>query len=252
MNLSEYEQLQPNLRYDTVKGNPVHDLTFLTPNTQCQWRVQTLDTKEPDTIAWLHNMKRGDVLFDVGANMGQYSLIAAKLGLTVHAFEPESQNFALLCRNIGINHLGEHVTAWPLALSDKTGFDYFYVQSLQVGGSCSSYAEEVNFHLQPKKYAVRQGCAAVTMDEFSDAYGFPTHVKIDVDGLEHKVIAGMAATLCEVQSVLVELNTKLPEHRQIYDIMHDHGLHEDAATAEIARRKEGSFEGIGNVIFYRK
>ena len=252
MNISEYQQLQPNLRYDTVKNHPEFDLTFLTPNQQCEWRVQTLDTKEPDTIAWLHGMKRGETLFDVGANMGQYSLIVAKLGLTVHAFEPESQNFALLCRNIGINNLGECVTAWPLALSDKTGIDYFFVQSLQVGGSCSSYGVEVNFHLQPKKYAVRQGCAAITMDEFSDAYGFPTHVKIDVDGLEHKVIAGMAATLCEVKSVLVELNTALPVHNSIYAIMQDHGLYPDDKTADEARRKEGTFAGIGNVIFYRK
>lgn len=252
MNLKEYQQLQPNLKYTFSEPGLIHELTFLTPNEHCAWRVTSLDTKEPDTIAWLAKMKPGEVLFDVGSNMGQYALIAAKRGLRVHAFEPESQNFALLCRNIGINNLGNVVTAWPLALSDKAGFDFFYVQSLQVGGSCSSYGEAVNYHLQPKHYAVTQGCAATTMDAFSDAYGFPNHVKIDVDGLEHKVVAGMGATLALVDSVLVELNTALPEHMKIYEIMADFGLEPDVATAEIARRKEGSFAGIGNVIFYRK
>lgn len=244
MNLAEYETLQPNLKYNGI--------TFLTPNKQCAWRVETLDTKEPDTIAWLAKMKPEEILWDIGANMGQYSLIAATSGVTVHAFEPESQNFALLCRNIGINNLGGIVTAWPLALSDTTGFDYFWVQSLSVGGSCSSYGEAVNFHLQPKNYAVRQGAAAVTGDDFSDKYGVPTHIKIDVDGLEHKVVAGLGGILPLVKSVLVELNTALPEHMAIYGIMEDHGLFPDIATAEIARRKEGSFAGIGNVIFYRK
>lgn len=227
------------------------DLLFLTPNTQCAWRVETLDTKEPDTIAWLAKMKPGETLFDVGANMGQYSLIAAKRGVTVCAFEPESQNFALLCRNIGVNKLGALVQAWPLALSDKTGFDTFYTQSLQVGGSCSSYGESVDFHLRDKQYAVKQGCAAIKMDEFADRYGYPDHVKIDVDGLEHKVIAGMGATLNVVKSVLVELNTALREHREIYNIMLDHGLLPDVDAAEEALRKEGAFKGIGNVIFYR-
>lgn len=243
MNLEEYEQIQPHMTYNGI--------TFLTPNRHCEWRVKSTDTKEPDTIAWLAKMKPGEMFFDVGANIGQYSLIAAKNGVIVHAFEPESQNFALLCRNIGINNTGNSVMAWPLALCDKPGFDFFYVQSLQCGGSCSSYAEQVNFALQPKKYAVRQGCSAITMDEFADKFGFPTYIKIDVDGLEHKVIAGSAACLVECKSVLVELNTALPEHTRIYEIMEDHGLFPDIETANAARRKGGPFAGIGNQIFYR-
>jgi FkbM family methyltransferase len=160
---------------------------FFTPNRHCAWRVQTLDTKEPDTIAWLCRMKRGEVLFDVGANMGQYALIAAARGLTVHAFEPESQNFALLMRNIYLNDMGDRVTAWPICFSDDYSIDTFHVQSLQIGGSCSSFGEEVNYHLQPKKYAVHQGSVAFRMTSFcAEQKVKPDHVKIDVDGLEHK------------------------------------------------------------------
>lgn len=254
--IEAYERIQPNMGYifsrTTENSSAAYALTFMTPNKQCAWRVSTLDTKEPDTIAWLKGMNHGETLWDVGANMGQYALIAAKLGLTVHAFEPESQNFSLLCRNIGINDLGHSVTAWPQALSNEAGFDFFYVQSLQVGGSCSSYGEPINFHLQPKQYAVKQGASAITGNSFADKFGFPTHIKIDVDGLEHKVLQGMGGVLPVVHSVLVELNTHLPEHLQIYELMADHGLFPDTATADIARRKEGAFEGIGNVIFYRK
>jgi len=244
MNLEEYQAIQPNLKFE--------NLTFLTPNTHCAWRVDSLETKEPDTMAWLRSMHAGEILFDIGSNMGQYALIAASRGLTVHAFEPESQNFALLCRNIATNNMGASVTPWPLALSDEPSIDLFHVQNLLVGGSCSSYGEEVNFHLQPKKYAFHQGCMAYTMDDFSDHYGFPTHIKIDVDGFEHKVLAGAGACLTVCKTCLVELNTALPEHMRIYEIMEDHGLFPDVETANVARRKEGSFAGIGNVIFYRK
>lgn len=255
MTLDVYEQLQPNMEYILDSGHVQDEnsrkITFLTPNTHCAWRVKSLDTKEPDTIAWLSRMGAGDVLWDVGANMGQYSLIAAKRGVAVHAFEPESQNFALLARNIGINKLGDNVTAWPMALSNVSGFDFFWVQSLQAGGSCSSYGTPVNFHLQPKVYAVRQGSSAITGNEFCDKFGQPTHIKIDVDGLEHLVLAGMGGVLPDVRSVLVELNTGLKEHLDIYNLMHDHGLTPDDETADIARRTEGPFAGIGNVIFYR-
>lgn len=241
--LDVYERLQPNMAY--------HDIKFLTPNKHCAWRVDTLDTKEPDTIAWLAKMQPGEVLYDVGANMGQYSLIAAARGLTVHAFEPESQNFALLMRNIYLNDMGDRVTAWPLCLSDEAMLDTFHVQSLVAGGSCSSFHDEVNFHLQPKKYAVHQGSFGLRMDAFSVQFGDPDHVKIDVDGLEHKVVDGMGYLLKNIKSVLVEINTGLTEHTHIYDVMAENGLFPDVETAQAARRKEGAFEGIGNVIFYR-
>lgn len=243
MNLEEYQALQPNLKFEGI--------TFLTPNKQCAWRVETLETKEPDTMAWLRAMKPDEVLFDVGSNMGQYSMIAAKRGLHVHAFEPESQNFALLCRNIAINEL-KNVTPWPLALMDEPSIDIFHSQTMAAGGSCNSYGESLNFHMQPKQYQFHQGCMAYTMDDFSDKYGLPTHIKIDVDGFEHKVLAGAGACLTVTKSVLVELNRALPEHQAIFGIMEDHGLFPDMPTAEIAMRKEGAFKNIGNVIFYRK
>jgi hypothetical protein len=121
-----------------------------------------------------------------------------------------------------------------------------------VGGSCSSYGESVNYHLQPKQYAICQGAAATTGDEFGFLNGYPTHIKIDVDGLEHKVVAGMDHVLDNVTSVLVEINTALPQHMEIYGVMELHGLLPDVETANKARRTEGSFAGIGNVIFTRK
>lgn len=243
MDLDSYEKMQPHIKLDGI--------TFLTPNAHCAWRVETLYTKEPDTIAWINTMPEGDVLFDVGACMGGYSLYAANRGVHVHAFEPESQNFALLCRNVAINNFGNKVTPWPMALSDQSGFDMFHVQSMKVGGSCSSYAEEVNFHLEPKDYAFHQGACATTIDEFALKYDRPHHIKIDVDGLEHKVLAGAGQTLKTVKSVLVELNTALQLHQDIYATMMANGLHPDVEAAEQARRKDGPFTGIGNVIFYR-
>lgn len=248
MDLREYEQLQPHVQAEGI--------TWLTPNQHCAWRVETLLTKEPDTIAWINGMREGEVLYDVGANMGQYSLLAAKRGVRVHAFEPESQNFALLCRNIAINKLGHLVTPWNIAMNDVSSFSPFHVQQLLAGNSCNSFGEAVNYHLQPKEYAFQQGCYGCRMDYFAGSSGIglrPTHIKLDVDGFEHKVLKGASSdVLKHVKSVLVETNTHLQEHRDIEELMAKFRLFPDKATAEVARRKEGAFQGIGNVIYYKE
>jgi FkbM family methyltransferase len=244
MKLEEYEQLHPHVQAE--------GLVFLTPNTHCAWRVDTLLTKEPDTIAWINGMAKDSVLFDVGANMGQYSMVAAQRGITVHAFEPDSQNFALMCRNLALNKLKGHITPWPIALTDTIGLDTFYVTHVMPGGSCNSFGEQVDYHLQPKKFKFQQGCFGTTIDIFSSQMkAYADHIKIDVDGLEHKIIAGAEFALTKAQSVLVELNTRLPEHVAIIEKMNQLGFWADMVTAEKARRKDGAFKGVGNVIFFR-
>ena len=61
------------------------------------YRADTYASKEPDTLDWLDaELNDEDVFFDIGANIGVYSLYAAALnaGCRVFAFEPEAQNFA--------------------------------------------------------------------------------------------------------------------------------------------------------------
>lgn len=244
MTLDEYEKIIPNAKVD--------GLTFLTPNQHCAWRVQTLYTKEPDTIAWLNQMQPGDTLFDVGANMGQYSLLAAQRGVRVHAFEPEAQNFALLVRNIIINNLNDLITAWPVALSDRVSLEVLHLSSLVTGGSCHAYGESIDFHGKPRAFPYSQGSMSTTLDKFVAEHGAPNYVKLDVDGFEHLVVAGGRSAMLHAKSVLIEINTAYPEHMELVDLMtNGYGFNYDEAQALESRRKEGPFKGVGNIIFYR-
>ncbi len=73
-------------------------------------------------MAWIAGFEAGEVLVDIGANVGMYTIWAAKTrGVTVYAFEPESQNYALLNKNIFYNQLGDRVHAYGVALSDHNG-----------------------------------------------------------------------------------------------------------------------------------
>ncbi len=71
-------------------------ILFSCPSRKAHFRARTLLSKEPDTIEWLKGMKDGDVFWDIGANVGVYTLFAAANHVKVYAFEPESRNYSLL------------------------------------------------------------------------------------------------------------------------------------------------------------
>lgn len=253
MDLNQYEKLDPQVALKAADGSRV---IFKTPNTLSLARVQTLYSKEPHTIAWLNGLAEGAVLLDVGANIGLYSLYAATARrCRVYAFEPESQNYGLLNRNIQANGLDDRITAFPCALSDRVGLDRLYLSRFETGGSCHSFAEEVDFNLKSRPSPFAQGCASWALDAAvaGGALPVPRYIKIDVDGFEHKVIAGARATLAGtgVEELLIEVNPHLAEHRSMVEELAALGFHHDDAQARAASRREGPFAGVGEWLFKR-
>ena len=231
-------------------------LSFVTPNEMTQWRVSSFYTKEPDTVHWLESMPEGSVFLDVGANVGMYSIFAAKVkNARVFAFEPESQNFSLLNQNIQLNALSGCVMAYPLAISDDAKIGPLYLSDFSLGGSCHSFDERVGFDLKPREEAFIQGSFSVTIDKLvsSGSMPCPEFVKIDVDGFEHKVLRGARNTLMNpvLKEILVELNTNLPEHQSVIEDLRLLGFVHDPAQAQSALRKSGAFKGVGEFIFRR-
>jgi FkbM family methyltransferase len=252
MDLTEYEKLEPHHSVEHA-GRRIY---FYTPNSKAAWRVTTLFTKEPDTIEWIAGFRSTDVLVDIGANVGMYTVwAAATRGVRVFAFEPESQNYAILNRNVFRNGLDKLVQSYCLALSDQPGLSSLYLSEFAGGGSCHSFGAALDHHNRARSAPFAQGCMADTLDRLvaSAAIPAPTHVKIDVDGLEDKVVAGATATLTrpEVRSVLIEINTHLEEHQELVDRMLELGFDYDLDQVDAAQRKEGAFAGVGNYVFRR-
>ena len=176
------------------------------------YRAETYATKEPETIDWLdENLRDEDVFMDVGANIGLYSLYAAKLKPTsnIYAFEPESQNFSRLCRNIVLNQ-AVNIVPCNFPLADREEFDLFYVGTMEIGSALHSFGRPSGFRVGSGEPALRQGAISATLDALVGKFGLPqpTLLKIDVDGLEEKILTGAQMVLkCEtLRTVLVELN----------------------------------------------
>jgi FkbM family methyltransferase len=222
-----------------------------------RWRVETLFDKEPDTLDWLRQLKPGETFIDIGANVGMYSMLAAKAKkLRVFAFEPESQNYALLNRNIHLNEIQDIATAFPIALSDQNKVDRLYLSEFTTGGSCHQFGAETDFRLKPVKSPFAQGCVSFTLDHLvaEGIIPMPDHIKIDVDGIEHLVLAGAQNVIQnpQLKSILIEINTNLPQHLAIIKAMEAAGFEYDPVQVDQYLRKEGAFRGCGNYIFWRR
>ena len=70
------------------------------------FRVETLLTKEPEKIEWIDGFKENSIAWDIGPNVGTYSLYAKiKKDIEVLSFKPAAPNLYVLNRNIEINRL---------------------------------------------------------------------------------------------------------------------------------------------------
>lgn len=235
--------------YEEIAG-----VKFIKLNDAVKWRTHGIKTKEPATYKWIMNLKSSDVLVDVGANIGVYSLLAAKHPrCTIYAFEPESQNFALLNQQIHLNHLQEYVQAYCLSISDHTGLGTLHLSTFDPGSSAHQLNQQIDFNGAYKELPFTQGTFSTTLDSLvgSGKIKQPTHVKIDIDGLEHLVIDGATKTLELVKSLNITVNPNIKAHLSMIEKLQSIGFVYDPLQVSNNQRKDGAFKGIAEYIFYR-
>ena len=195
-----------------LKFNVCHkntNLCFYVPNAITRFRAQSFATKEPETLLWLEGIPDGAVLWDVGANIGLYSIYAAKKNSAkVFAFEPSVFNLEQLARNIFLNQLQGRVTIVPVALSDTLGPSLFKMSSTAWGGALSTFGQDFDQHGGKLNSIFEYQTMGMTMDEAIKLLKIPRprYIKIDVDGIEHLILRGGTETLKNVESVMVEID----------------------------------------------
>lgn len=184
--------------------------------------------KEPATIKWIEqNLKKGQVFYDIGANIGAYSLAAcAKTAgkAKIYAFEPGFSTFPELCKNICLNGFQNSIIPLNIALSAKLGFEDFIYQSIESGAAeHTGLGNNSNTSQSVKTGVFSQKMFIYTLDELVKTKGLEpaTHIKIDVDGHELKVLEGARATLAgaSVKSVQVEVDVSTKEATEILKLM---------------------------------
>lgn len=226
-------------------------------------RCLKLYSKEPGTIEWIRSeMKPGQVFYDIGANIGVYTIIAARQiapGGKVYAFEPHGANFSRLSDNIALNHLQGVIIPCSFALHHKDGYYDFRYGSLNAGTSDSQLCNNSNGGINLADDQIVELKNAVRVDALlaSGHVAPPQHVKIDIDGNEYFILEGMTSLLRSSDaplSIQVELNE--PHSDAIITFLQDHNYHlvKKHLTRSAARRMGQSADPLHsgcNAIFKR-
>jgi FkbM family methyltransferase len=175
-------------------------------------RAQSLNDKEPETVNWISNFfKDGDVFYDIGANIGIYSLLAKSKfkNLKIYSFEPFLKNFYRLNQNIELNQF-DNIHTFPIALSNSNKVSYFYSKDVRSGASGGQIDANIDEHGKEFKIENKQSVLTFQLDDLINYFKipFPNYIKIDVDGVEDQIIKGMQSTLknSALKGLLIELN----------------------------------------------
>src|SRR5271165_682962 len=124
----------------------------------------------------------GMLLFDIGAHFGIFSLVAAHFGGRAVAVDPSPIATKMIARQVHLNACENLVTVLAAAVSDTPG----NVQMLSAGVFSDGYFKMV--HDRPRTELT--ATTALTVDQLTERFGIPTHIKIDVEGHEAAVLRG--------------------------------------------------------------
>lgn len=169
------------------------------------------DNELPVQRALHRLLKPGRVFYDIGANVGFFSVIAGRLlghSGWIYAFEPAPTNYAYLRYNLDLNRL-DRVTCVDAAVAAQSGVESLILSEYSGGAALKSAP-------MPPDPSETIKVSTIALDDWVDA-GFgsmPDVVKIDVEGAELGVLEGMTRILGSRRVSLV-LELDAPEQREM-------------------------------------
>lgn len=155
---------------------------------------------ERDELDWLLPQVRSDAtVWDVGANVGLYTVLMAKSapGGQVIAFEPVDTTAFRLRTNIRLNSVG-NVRVEPIALADKSG-----IGTMRVFGSAPGCNRLITGS-EPNGEGVTMSVAVEIADSYAERTGYaPDVIKVDIEGAEPSFVRGARLVLSELRPLLI-------------------------------------------------
>lgn len=245
--LEAIERLTPRHRVPTRHG----PLLFVTGHRQALQYPREFDRLEPETLAWIDRFETPCRFWDIGANIGVFALYAGlRPAVAVSAFEPAAASYAALCRNIEANRLQDRVQAYCLAIADREMLGSLNLSATNPGSVFNGFDSEADCFGRPIATAFRQGMLGFSIDGLRRQFGLaaPNYLKIDVDGLEERILAGARDTLADpsLRSILLEIEEEeTARNRRLLAAL-------EAVGFRLAARGEGGRGGSVNAIFARR
>ena len=231
------------IRIETPKGH----LLFAVFGETSGFRAKGLLTKQRATIAWIDSFLANSVFWDIGANIGSYTLYAAlRTDMHVVAFEPAAVNYFILAANCELNAFGERVDCLQIGVGGDKGVERLEISQFEPARSFSFRGKG------RRPPSSRQAALVLSMDQLIDEFGLacPNYIKIDVPGMTGAIIEGGARTLGRPE--LRELHIEASEHstggRRVVERLSEAGFtiaarHVHGETTDLTFTRRGTGRG---------
>jgi len=234
---SIHEEIESRQYYEKIIHNK--KIIFFCPSPQTFGRVQSLHIKEPETLNWIDSFQPNNsenmVFWDIGANIGLYSIYAAVKfkDIEIISFEPSTSNTRTLSRNISINNLENKISIFPLALSDKENIiSYFNETRFSEGSSISNFNSDIDYRgeiVKENQIKNKYNLFGTSIDNLilNEILTVPNYIKIDVDGIEHLILKGAENLLKNknLKELSIEMNpTYVKQYEFINNIMEENNF----------------------------
>jgi FkbM family methyltransferase len=192
------EEVYPIVRLlETAGLSSVFEATTWKEDT----RIKGFGNEREQLNRFLERIESGTSVWDVGANLGLYTVFAARRGGAVHAFEPDPSFADRLRRNVNLN--GQDATIHELALSDENGTTTLATDGLEGNSPALSTGGDTE--------RGRATIETIRGDALVSGIPDPEVLKIDVEGAETGVLRGLGPRLSEAWAVMIELHPNMIE-----------------------------------------
>lgn len=225
----------------------IDDVSFTLSCTNwiTHFRWYLFKTKEPEVRYYIDTyVKDKDVFCDIGANVGVFSIYAAKRhpNISVYCFEPEYSNLNTLKENIISNNLMLRAKIHGVAVSNFVGLSMLHLQDISTGSAAHTESKKT-INTTDEGYPVvwSEGIFSATLDYLCEQLGtIPNTMKIDTDGNEDKVLEGAVKTLSNpiLRSLVIEMpHEDAEKSRHCYKLLESAGLRLDWSDRKKTRNE---------------
>lgn len=191
---------------------PLDDLKLLTIISEIYDR-KIYDSEDTDNH---------DLICDVGAHIGLFSLRMARKAKNgrIIAIEASPSNYRFCLRNIRLNNLNGRIEAINAAVGERKSRATLWLSN--VSGGDNSLVKGWHYSGPLGRTRMRQEVSVQPLDDILPEATSRALVKIDVEGMELGVLAGLAEKSAKVSRLIIEVHTSVTEEAKVYDWLRDH------------------------------
>jgi FkbM family methyltransferase len=156
-----------------------------------------------------------EVFFDIGACLGEYCIWLGRKGYPCYAFEPVSESYNMVQKNIQLNKIGDKVKAFNYGLGSKHSIEHFKLNQINPGASKRVLEGDAN----TVKFEIN------ALDDVYEDFGLKKNtkilVKIDVEGMEVEMIKGAKKFFQHFDDITLIIEEKLSGESIIRDSLNE-------------------------------